>query len=89
MKLSWARDDRYFHAVAVSTPLLKGRPFALANSRLAMASLEARGASTLLRHSFDDALRSHGWNDSREPVIGGIEQTTKLSLRPFPSSGHY
>src|SRR6266436_4989457 len=50
---------------------------------------KARGASTLLRHSFNDALRSHGWNDSREPVIGGIEQATKLCSRPFPSSGHY
>ena len=27
----------------------------------------------LFRHGFDDALRSHGGNDSRELVIGGIE----------------
>ena len=36
----------------------------------------------------NDALRSHGWNDSRELVIGGIEQPTELSFGAFPSSGH-
>jgi hypothetical protein len=31
------------------------------------------GELTLFRHGFDDALRSHGGNDSRELIIGGIE----------------
>jgi hypothetical protein len=34
---------------------------------------------------FDHALRSHSWNHSRELVIGGIGQSTKLSRGAFPS----
>lgn len=46
-------------------------------------------APTLFRHSLNYALRCHGWNDSREPVVGGIEQIAKLSLRSFPPPRHY
>jgi hypothetical protein len=53
------------------------------------ANFEVLGASTLSRHGFNDALRSHGWNNSRELVIGGIEQSTKLSFGAFPSSSHH
>ena len=49
----------------------------------------ARRIATSLRHSFNYALRSHGWNNSRELVIGGIEQSTELSYGPFPSSIHH
>jgi hypothetical protein len=50
------------------------------------ANLVARGASTLLRRSFNDALWSHGWNNSRELVTDGIEQSTELSFGAFASS---
>ena len=38
---------------------------------------------------FDHALRRHGWNNSRELVIGGIEQSTKLSRGAFASPVHH
>ncbi len=38
---------------------------------------------------FDHALWSYGWNNSRELVIGSIEESTKLSFGAFPSSIHY
>ena len=46
------------------------------------------GGSTYFWYGFNDALRSHGWNDSRELVIGSFEQATKLSSGAFSSSGH-
>jgi hypothetical protein len=46
------------------------------------------GGSTYYWHGFNDALRSHGWNNSCELVIGSIEQSTILSFGAFPSSGH-
>ena len=41
----------------------------------------------ILWHGLDDALRSHGWDDSRQLVIGSIEQDVKLSFGALPSSG--
>jgi hypothetical protein len=38
-------------------------------------------------HGLDDALRSHGWDDFRQLLIGSIEQEVKLSFGAFPSSG--
>jgi hypothetical protein len=35
--------------------------------------------SKSLGNGFDHALRSHGWNNSRELVVGGSEQSTELS----------
>jgi len=58
--------------------------------------LESRNGERLLcagrtsfRHGFNHALRSHGWNNSRELEIGVIEQSRKFSLGAFPSSGHH
>ena len=41
----------------------------------------------VLWHGLNDALRSHGRDDSRQLVIGSIEQNVKLSFGAFPSSG--
>ena len=41
----------------------------------------------VLWHGLDDALRSHGWDDFRQLLIGSIEQDVKLSFGAFPSSG--
>jgi len=45
--------------------------------------------SNSVRNGFYHALRSHGWNNSRELVIGGIEQSTKLSRGAFASPVHH
>jgi hypothetical protein len=42
-----------------------------------------------LWYRLNDALRSDGWNDSRELAIGSIEQGSKLRLGAFPSSVHH
>jgi hypothetical protein len=44
-------------------------------------------ATALFRQGLDDALRSHGWDDFRQLLIGSIEQDVKLSFGAFPSSG--
>ena len=40
-------------------------------------------------NGFDHALRSHGWNNSRELVTGGTKQSTKLNPRAFTASVHH
>ena len=45
--------------------------------------------SNSVRNGFYHALRSHGWNNSLELVIGGIEQSTKLSRGAFASPVHH
>jgi hypothetical protein len=53
-----------------------------------MHSRALRGLESV-GNGFDHALWSNGWNNSRDLVIGCIEQSTKLSGGTFPSSVHY
>ena len=59
------------------------RSFRSCGRRPRSGLLRTSKATALFRHGLDDALRSHGWNDSRQLVIGRIEQSVKLSFGTF------
>ena len=57
-------------------------------ARLCGMHSHALGGLESVGNGFDHALWSHGWNNSRELVTGGIEQSTELNYRAFASSIH-
>ncbi len=55
----------------------------------AVCTVASSVGSKSVGNGFDHALWSHSWNNSRERVVGSIEQSTELSYGAFASSIHH